>query len=194
MGKLLLVLFTVVPLLELVLLVFLGNVMGIWPTVGLVLATGMLGAWLGKREGLRVFYAWRAALNEGRMPEEGLTAGLLALAGGLLLLTPGVLTDVAGLLLLLPTTRRWIAPRLQAAVQKRIERGTIRVTTARGGVGFGPAGFAGFGSAGFGSTGVGSTAVGSTGVGSTGARVIDVEGEVVEVSASAARGERLGRG
>ena len=126
MGKLL-VLFTVVPLLELYLLILLGNAIGFWPTVAIVMVTGMLGAWLAKREGLRVFRKWQAALAEGRMPAEGVLGGLLVLVGGVFLITPGVLTDVCGLLLLIPPTRRAIADLVRAHFEKKIQAGTVRV-------------------------------------------------------------------
>jgi len=131
MGKLVL-LFTIVPLVELYLLLFLGNLMGFWPTVLLVLLTGVVGAWLAKREGLRVFRKYRDALSEGRMPEEGVLGGLLVLVGGVLLVTPGVLTDLTGLALLFPPTRRIIAAHMRARFEKRIRDGSVRV------VSFGP--------------------------------------------------------
>jgi UPF0716 protein FxsA len=125
-GKLL-VLFTVVPLLELYLLILLGNAIGFWPTVGIVLVTGMLGAWLAKREGLRVLHKWQAALAQGRMPEEGVLGGLLVLVGGVFLVTPGVLTDICGLLLLIPPTRRAIANVVRAHFEQKIQQGTVQV-------------------------------------------------------------------
>ncbi|XXX81047.1 FxsA family protein [Sorangium sp. So ce134] len=131
MGKLIL-LFTAVPILELWLLLSIGDLIGFWPTVAIALGTAVLGAALAKREGLKVLGSWRGAMAEGRVPDEGLTGGLLALLGAALLVTPGVLTDVAGLLLLLPPVRRRIA----AAVRERFER---RVAAASAG-GFGGAG------------------------------------------------------
>lgn len=125
-GKLL-ILFTVVPLLELYLLILLGNAIGFWPTVAIVLVTGMLGAWLAKREGLRVFRKWQNALSEGRMPEEGVLGGLLVLVGGVFLVTPGVLTDVCGLLLLIPPTRRAIGNVVRAHFEQKIQQGSVRV-------------------------------------------------------------------
>jgi len=129
MGKLLLLLFTVVPLVELYLLLLLGRLLGFWETVLIVLVTGIVGAWLAKREGLRVFRRWREAIAEGRMPEEGVLGGLLVLVGGVLLVTPGVLTDVVGLLLLFPPTRRLVADRLRRSAERRIQDGTVRVVT-----------------------------------------------------------------
>lgn len=110
-------LFTLVPLLELYLLLRLGDVMGFWPTVGLVITTGIVGAALAKREGLRVLRTWQTTLAQGRMPEEGLLSAVLVLVGGVLLVAPGVLTDVAGILLLVPPTRKIVATQ----VRKRLE-------------------------------------------------------------------------
>ncbi len=137
MGKLLLVVFTVVPLLELYLLVLLGGVMGFGGTVALVLATGLLGAWLAKRAGLQVLRQWRQALAEMRMPEEGVLGGVLVLLGGALLITPGVLTDVVGLLLLIPPTRRLVVQRMRPWVQRKIDQGTVRVVSVGSVEGFG---------------------------------------------------------
>jgi UPF0716 protein FxsA len=127
MGRFLLVLFTVVPLVELYLLLFIGDLMGFWPTVGLVLLTGVIGATLAKLEGLRVLAQWQSALAEGRVPEAGVLDGLLVLVGGVLLVTPGVLTDVFGFALLLPPTRRVVARFLRKRVEKGIENGSVHV-------------------------------------------------------------------
>lgn len=132
MGKLLLLLFTVVPLVELYLLLFIGDLLGFWPTVAIVLVTGAVGAWLAKREGLRVLRKWQAAIAEHRMPEEGVLGGLLVLVGGVLLVAPGVLTDLAGLLLLIPPTRRFIAKIVRRRVEKGMETGSIHVVSYGG--------------------------------------------------------------
>lgn len=142
MGRLLLVLFTVVPLVELYLLLWLGDLMGFWPTVGLVLLTGVIGATLAKLEGLRVLGQWQSALAEGRVPEAGVLDGILVLVGGVLLVTPGVLTDVFGFCLLLPPTRKVLARYLRRRVERGIEQGTVRVHV--GGFGTAPP-FGGFG-------------------------------------------------
>lgn len=117
LGKLLL-LFTVVPVVELYLLITLGQNVGAAPTIGLVLGTGLLGAWLAKREGTRVVRSWQASMARGEPPKEGVISSLLVLVGGVLLVTPGVVTDVTGLVLLLPWTRRLVAN----ALRKRLER------------------------------------------------------------------------
>jgi len=142
MGRLLLVLFTVVPLVELYLLLWIGDLMGFWPTVGLVLLTGVIGATLAKLEGLRVLGQWQSALAEGRVPEAGVLDGLLVLVGGILLVTPGILTDVFGFSLLIPPTRQVVARFLRKRVERGIEKGTVRVHV--GGFGAAPP-FGGFG-------------------------------------------------
>jgi UPF0716 protein FxsA len=138
-GKLFL-LFTAVPLLDLWLLLAIGDVIGFWPTVGLVLLTGFAGATLARLEGLRVLGAWRAALAAGRLPEEGVLSGVLVLVGAVLLVTPGVITDVAGLALLVPASRRLAARGLRAWLARQIRSGRVRVVSgARGDPGRSPA-------------------------------------------------------
>lgn len=128
MGKLLL-LFTIVPLVELYLLLTLGEHIGFWPTVAIVFTTGLLGAALAKREGLRVLRTYQATLMQGRMPEEGVLGAVLVLVGGVLLVTPGVLTDVVGVLLLVPPTRRFVATHVRRRIERSIQNGTVRVST-----------------------------------------------------------------
>ncbi len=133
MGLWLLLLFTVVPLIEFNLLLWVGGMVGFWPTVALVVATGAIGAALAKREGFRVMRAWQTALAEGRKPADGVVSGLLVLVGGVLLVTPGVLTDLFGLMLLIPWTRRGLAALILQRLERGIERGSVRVVTMQGG-------------------------------------------------------------
>jgi len=119
--------FTLIPVLELFVLIRIGRVIGPWYTILMVIVVGVLGASLAKRQGLRVLREWQEALSQGRMPEEGVMGGLLILLGGLLLITPGVISDVIGLVLLLPWTRKAIVPHLSRVVQRQIARGTLRV-------------------------------------------------------------------
>ena len=116
----LLLLFTVVPALELFLLIQLGRQVGFWPTAALVLGTGVIGAWLARREGLKVLRAVSAEMAEGRMPTDHLLDGLLILVAGAVLLTPGLLTDMAGFVLLAPPGRRVIRLLVSKAISKRI--------------------------------------------------------------------------
>ena len=118
LGKLFL-LFTVVPVVELYLLIQLGGILGGGTTVAIVMLTGLLGATLAKREGARVFGEWQASLQRGELPKEGLVSSLLVLVGGIFLVTPGVLTDLFGITMLIPPARRAFAGVLNRYVEKR---------------------------------------------------------------------------
>lgn len=131
MGKLFL-LFTIVPFVELYLLILLGRVFGAVPTILLVLGTGFVGAALARSEGMRVVRKWQTAVAEGRVPDEGVLSGILVLVGGVLLITPGVLTDMAGLLLLFPSTRIVVADIMRRHLEKKIREGSVHVWTAGG--------------------------------------------------------------
>lgn len=162
MGRLFL-LFTVVPLVDLYLLLRIGGRIGGTATLALVLVTGALGAALARAEGTRVLRAWQQALAAGTVPADGVVSGVLVLVGGALLVTPGVLTDAVGLLLLLPATRRLIARLVIARVQRAIERGSIHVVQTRMGAP-GPFPYGG----------------GQRGPSRNDGDIIDVEGETVE--------------
>ena len=129
------VLFTVLPVVELWLLIAIGRGIGALPTVLMVVGMGVLGATLARHEGRRVFHGWRSAIREGRVPEEGILEGALVLVGGVLLLTPGVVTDVMGILLFVRPTRRIIAGLVRRKLEASIADGTIRVQSfgSRGG-------------------------------------------------------------
>jgi len=129
MGRLFL-LFTVVPLVELYLLIAIGRALGPGPTIGLVLLTGALGAWFARLEGARVIRRWQEALARQQLPKDGLVDGVLIFVGGLMLITPGILTDIAGLSMVLPPTRRVLAGVLRRWFQRQVEQGRVRVYTS----------------------------------------------------------------
>ena len=122
MNKKLLALFTLVPLAELGLLVWVGSLIGGWATVGLVILTGIAGAYLVRHAGRQVMGDWQRSMAQGAMPKDGITRGALVLVGGALLLTPGVLTDVIGVLMLVPGPRDIMAKGLKAHMKKRMAR------------------------------------------------------------------------
>jgi UPF0716 protein FxsA len=132
-GKYLFLAFTVIPLVELYLLLAMGRQFGFWPTLGSVVLTGLLGTVLARREGVRVLREWQRSLSQGRVPEEGILGGVLVLVGGVLLVAPGVLTDVTGLLLLFPPTRRWVAALVRRVLERRVASGRLRVTPFQAG-------------------------------------------------------------
>lgn len=103
-------LFTIVPTLELALLITIGTQIGVLWTTLIVVTTGFLGAWLAKREGLGVLNKIKADLQGGMPPAGRIVEGVLVLCGAILLITPGVLTDITGFALIIPFSRRLIAP------------------------------------------------------------------------------------
>ena len=125
----LLLLFTLVPIVELAVLIEIGQHLGMLPTVALVLATGALGAALARREGIQAFHRLRDSIGQGAFPGEAILDGVLILGGGLLLLTPGILTDLLGFAALVPGTRFFIKYYLKTAIERRIRSGSIQVHT-----------------------------------------------------------------
>lgn len=109
----LLILFTLVPAVELYLLIRIGGTIGVERTVAVILITGALGAYLARREGFRVWQQVRAKLDKGAMPGDELIEALLILLAGATLLTPGFLTDAIGFALLIPTLRKPVAASLK---------------------------------------------------------------------------------
>lgn len=117
----LILLFTLVPLIELSLLIELGRHIGLGSTLAIVIVTGVIGAYLAKYEGFKVIYRIRQELRDGRIPAEGLIDGIIILAGGLLLLTPGLLTDTIGFLALIPVTRNYLKQYLKRKFKQKID-------------------------------------------------------------------------
>jgi len=97
--------FTIIPVLELYILIEVGSYLGALNTIMVVIVTGFVGAYLARLQGFQTMNRVRESLNRGEMPTEGLIDALLILLAGIVLLTPGFLTDIAGLLILLPQTR-----------------------------------------------------------------------------------------
>lgn len=103
-----LILFLLIPVVEIWLFVKIGGIIGAWPTVALVVASGIVGAMLVRLQSLTVLNRARATLAAGEFPTAELFHGLFVLLAGFLLITPGFFTDVIGLLLFIPALRRWL--------------------------------------------------------------------------------------
>ena len=116
MLKLLLA-FTIIPIIEIYLLIEIGSIFGALTAIILVILTGFLGAFMARMQGLQTLFRIQESLREGRMPSGELLDALLIVIAGLVLLTPGFLTDSAGFLLLIPTTRNSIKSWLQRQIE-----------------------------------------------------------------------------
>ncbi len=105
MAFLLVLLFIVVPIAELALLIQVGQAIGVWWTILLLIADAVLGSMLMRAQGRAAWRRFNEALAEGRIPHREVVDGVLVIFGGVLLLTPGFITDIFGLLFLFPPTR-----------------------------------------------------------------------------------------
>ena len=112
--------FLVVPIVEIYVLIQVGQVIGPWWTVLLLIADSIFGSWLLKREGMRAWRALQDALGEGRMPARELADAALIVFGGALMITPGFVSDVFGLVAILPVTRPLARRALTAFVARRV--------------------------------------------------------------------------
>ena len=109
--------FTIIPIIEIYLLIEIGSIFGVLTAITLVILTGFLGAFMARMQGLQTLFRIQENLREGRMPSGELLDALLIVIAGLVLLTPGFLTDSVGFLLLIPTTRNSIISWLQRQIE-----------------------------------------------------------------------------
>jgi UPF0716 protein FxsA len=123
----LLLLFILVPIIELYVLIEAGRQFGVGPTIGMILLTGVSGAYLAKNQGFNLFQRIQNDLSAGRLPTAELLDGALILVGALLLLTPGFCTDLFGFCLLAPLTRDWLKPWIRAWLERKIRLGEINI-------------------------------------------------------------------
>lgn len=122
MAVFLFIVFLVVPIVELAVIIQVGQVIGVLPTIALLLAVSIGGAWLVKREGLGVYQRFRRQVDAGRVPGKEIADGVMIILAGALLLTPGFVTDVLGILLLLPPVRSAVRAAVLSRVAVRVRR------------------------------------------------------------------------
>ncbi len=127
LGKLLIA-FTVIPIVELYLLIQIGTRIGAFSTVILVLLTGVAGAFLAKLQGLHVWLTIQREMAQRRFPGDHLIDALLIMAAGVTLVTPGVLTDILGFLILIPVTRAPVRNLVKAKLRRMMDSGEVHIT------------------------------------------------------------------
>lgn len=103
------VLFLVIPIIEIYVLIQVGSVIGALPTILLVVATAVIGAFLLRQQGISTFMRFQQNMTTGQLPAKEMLEGVMLLIGGALLMTPGFFTDAIGFLCLIPFTRQWMA-------------------------------------------------------------------------------------
>jgi UPF0716 protein FxsA len=123
----LILLFTIIPLIELALLIELGKYIGVINTIAIVVLTGFTGAVLARSQGFGILNRIRNELSQGQLPGNSLIDGALILSGALLLLTPGLLTDLLGFALLTPFTRVFFRNYLKKVFRSKIQSSEIQV-------------------------------------------------------------------
>ncbi len=120
--------FTLIPMIELFILIQMGTVIGSINTLLLVIASGFFGAWLARMEGIQTMLKVRTSLQQGIMPAEDLMDALIIYAAGVVLITPGLLTDMTGLLLLWSPTRNRFKNFLRQKFNEMKTQGSINIT------------------------------------------------------------------
>jgi UPF0716 protein FxsA len=112
--------FIIVPIVEIYVIIQVGQVIGAWWTIALLIADSIFGSWLIKREGGKAWRALTTTIQSGRMPATELADGALVLVGGTLMISPGFVTDVFGIGLILPFTRPLARRLLTTFVTRRL--------------------------------------------------------------------------
>ena len=123
----LLFLFTLIPILEIYVLIEAGRQIGALPTLGMIVVTGIAGAYLARSQGFELLQRIQSDLQQGRVPAEEMFDGAMILVGGVLLLTPGFCTDLLGFCLLTPGTRRVFKQSLKQWLERKIQKGELRI-------------------------------------------------------------------
>jgi len=123
----LLVFFTLLPLIELFILLKVGALIGLLNTVIIVILTATFGAFLARKEGIATLTRIRQQMAMGTLPAEELLDGLMILIAGVLLITPGLLTDLFGFSLLIPATRTFLKKRVREYLRRRLQNGNFHI-------------------------------------------------------------------
>lgn len=127
----LILLFVIIPTIEITIMIFTGKVIGILPTLLLILLTGVLGVAFAKREGLQTLRLAQLQLQQGQIPSEAIVDGFCILIGAILLIAPGFVTDFIGLFLLIPITRTFGKALLKNIFSRMIKNGQFIIISRK---------------------------------------------------------------
>ena len=120
MFQLLFVLFIIIPIIEITVIIQVGDLLGLWPTVAIVILSAWLGAKYVRQQGLATLQSVQSKMAQGEMPSGEIVTGLMLLVAGVLLVTPGFVTDIFGLSLLIPAVRKSIAAQAQKHINVKM--------------------------------------------------------------------------
>ncbi len=119
--------FTIIPVVELYLLIEIGSVIGSLNTVLIIILSGISGAYLARMQGMNTMVKLQKSLQQGIMPKEEIIDGIIIFVAGIVLITPGFVTDITGLLLLFPATRNVFKRFIRSKIDSLISNKTINI-------------------------------------------------------------------
>ncbi|MFJ7511311.1 FxsA family protein [Peribacillus simplex] len=115
------------PVVEIIVLLLSGNLIGFWPTLFLIVATGLIGAYLAKRQGMETWKKAQEQIRYGMMPGNEIIDGICSFIGAALLLSPGLISDIMGLILVFPPTRNLLKPIVIRFIMNRMNKGKVTI-------------------------------------------------------------------
>ncbi|MDM5312989.1 FxsA family protein [Peribacillus frigoritolerans] len=115
------------PVVEIIVLLLSGNLIGFWPTLFLIAATGLIGAYLAKRQGMETWKKAQEQIRYGMMPGNEIIDGICIFIGAALLLSPGLISDIMGLILVYPPTRNLLKPIVIRFIMNRMNKGKVTI-------------------------------------------------------------------
>lgn len=125
--KWLISLFIVIPAIEIYILLLSGRTIGVWYTFLLILASGIIGAYFAKKQGLKAFQQVSNDIKSGIAPGEAAINGIFVFIGSILVILPGFISDIIGLMLLFGPTRNLFKPLFYRWVRKKMKKGNVIV-------------------------------------------------------------------
>lgn len=123
----LLAVFIIIPVIELIIIIRVGYNLGFWPTLGLIVVPGIVGAAMAHSQGTIIFTEIKREISAGRLPGNKIVDGILLFLGGVLLITPGILTDIIGLSVLFPVTRKYYRYLVVHKLWNLMARGSLKI-------------------------------------------------------------------